>query len=86
MGRLARGGVSVPAMLPLIQGHRESRLSREMLRVGRCLASYLGKTPEERRKLGSKTYDYVVDNHGIEEFKESYLRLIQEGLNKREIS
>lgn len=71
---------SVPAMLPLVQGAEGIAVmpgSVEELTV--ALRKYLEMTDEERQQAGSKVLDYVINNHGIEEFRSKYLQLISSG-------
>lgn len=71
---------SVPAMLPLVQGAEGIAVTPGSVEeLTAALRKYLEMTDEERQQAGSKVLDYVINNHGIDEFRNKYLQLISSG-------
>ena len=80
-GRLPVIASDVPAMRPLIEGAGGIAVPPadvEALTV--ALDGYLSKTDAERRALGQQTFDYLCREHAIEDYREAYRRLIEQGL------
>lgn len=72
---------NVPAMLPLVKGAGGIVIDPHNIEsISAALVSYLSKSDQERLILGENSYNYLVNNHGIKEFKIKYLELIESGL------
>lgn len=80
-GRLPVIGSDVPAMRPLLAG-AGGRLVRvrDEEDLARALTEYCSMTDEELARLGQQTYDYLVANHAIEDYRQAYRRLVESKL------
>lgn len=68
---------SVPAMLPLIEGAEGVAVTPGNVdELSAALELYLSKTDDERQYIGDKVLSYILNNHGIEEFREKYYSLV----------
>lgn len=71
----------VPAMLPLIKGAGGIIIDPHSIKdIAAALKVYLDKSTKERVEIGQRAYEYLVNNHSIEDFKVQYLELIENGL------
>lgn len=71
----------VPAMLPLIKGAGGITIDPHSIKdIAAALKVYLDKSTKERVEIGQRAYEYLVNNHSIEDFKVQYLELIENGL------
>ena len=83
-GKLPVIASNVPAMLPLIEGAGGIAIEPESIEnISAALAQYLELTEAGRAELGAKAYQYLLENHSIEDFRVSYLQLIEEGLKSK---
>jgi glycosyltransferase involved in cell wall biosynthesis len=74
----------VPAMRPLIDGAGGIRVApADVDALTEALASYLAMTDEELRKKGEIAYGYLRRNHGVEEYRQAYLSLVDTFLKER---
>lgn len=72
---------SVPAMLPLVQGAKGIAVAPGSVEeLSAALREYLAKTEEERHQAGATVLGYVLDHHGVDEFRAKYYRLISSTL------
>lgn len=76
---------NVPAMLPLIEGAGGIAVEPDNINsISKAISQYLELTDAERAKRGAKAYQYLLGSHSIEDFREHYLQLIEEGLKRNE--
>ena len=76
---------NVPAMLPLIKGAGGIVIDPHNIEdIASALKFYLDKSPQERNKIGLQAYNYLVKNHNIQEFREQYLKLIENRLKNND--
>ncbi|WP_313952390.1 glycosyltransferase [Accumulibacter sp.] len=74
---------NVPAMLPLIQGAGGLAVPpADVDALTAALGDYLQLSDEQLRAKGDRAYAYLCANHDIETFRQQYLRLIEESLNR----
>lgn len=71
----------VPAMRPLISGAGGIAIPpADVNALTSALDSYLGAPAAERQRLGQQAFDYLCREHSIEDYRQAYKRLIEEGL------
>lgn len=71
----------VPAMRPLIDGADGQAVPPgDVDALTQALDRYLGLPEPERRALGGRAFDYLCREHPIEEYRQAYRNLIDEGL------
>ena len=82
-GQLPVVASSVPAMLPLIEGaHGIAVPPGDVDALAAALRRYLKLDPEALREAGAQSYRYVLENHGLDEFRRQYLSLIENALDE----
>ena len=80
-GHLPVIGSNIPAMLPLIEGAGGIAFPPGNVEaLSRALDTYLSLSAIEIRKKGERSYDYLCQNHDIEDYRARYLSFIEEAL------
>ena len=72
----------IPAMHPLIEGAGGISVPPEDARaLAAALDQYLSLSTSELQMKGQKSYEYLCRNHGIEEYRTHYLKLIEDAIS-----
>lgn len=77
-GKLPVVASEVPAMLPLIEGaHGIAVPPGDVDALATALEKYLKLDRQALQDAGERSYQYVLENHGLDEFRAKYLSLIE---------
>lgn len=83
-GRLPVVASSIPAMLPLIEGaHGTAVPPGDIDALAAALERYLKFDSKALQDAGAQSYQYVLENHSLDEFRNKYLTLIENALDER---
>lgn len=81
-GKLPVVASDIPAMRPLIEGaHGIAVPPGDVDALAAALETYLKQDAGTLQDAGERSYRYVLENHGLDEFKNKYLRLIENHLD-----